>query len=139
MPLFACFYVKDPSPTAGLASIVGGTLMRLILEFALPKDGFLLLPYEKDEFLDYGTPASDLYPGFFDVPDADKWDKSTCVQSRFKDYTGVDSLASPVFSLVVFAVVHLWEKSRGKPLIGGKYMTPYTKELGDAAPDAAKA
>ena len=139
VPLFACFYVKDPSPTAGLASIVGGTLMRLILEFALPKDGFLLLPYEKDEFLDYGTPASDLYPGFFDVPDADKWDKSTCVQSRFKDYTGVDSLASPVFSLVVFAVVHLWEKSRGKPLIGGKYMTPYTKELGDAAPDAAKA
>ena len=61
-------------------------------------------------------------------------------RSRFKDYTGVDSLASPVFSFVVFAVVHLWEKSRGMPLIGGKYMTPYTKEIGDAAPaEAAKA
>ena len=45
-----------------------------------------------------------------------------------------------MFSFVVFAVVHLWEKSRGKPLIGGKYMTPYTKEIGDAAPaEAAKA
>ena len=140
VPLFACFYVKDPLPTPGLASIIGGTLMRLILEFSLPKDGFLLLPYEKDEFLDYGVPQSDLYPGFFDVTDDLKWDKSTCKQSRFKDYTGVDSLASPVFSFVVFAVVHLWEKSRGKPLIGGKYMTPYTKEIGDAAPaEAAKA
>ena len=140
VPLFACFYVKDPSPTAGLAAVIGGTLMRLILEFSLPKDGFLLLPFKKDEFLDYGVPSSDLYPGFFDVVDDDKWDKSSCEQSRFKDFTGVDSLASPVFSLVVFAVVHLWEKSRGKPLIGGKYMTPYTKELGDAAPaEAAKA
>ena len=65
VPLFACFYVKDPSPTAGLAAIIGGTLMRLILEFSLPKDGFLLLPFKKDEFLDYGVPSSDLYPGFF--------------------------------------------------------------------------
>jgi Na+/proline symporter len=134
VPLFACFYVKDPSPTAGLAAVLGGTLLRVILEFSLPKDGFLLLPFEKDEFLDYGTPASDLYPGFFDVTPDLHWDKASCVQSRFKDYTGVDSLASPLFSLVVFTVVHLWEKSRGAPLIGGKYMTPYTKAVGGEAP-----
>jgi hypothetical protein len=54
VPLFACFYVDKPSPNAALFSIVGGTLLRVILEFTLPKDGFLLLPFGKDEFLDYG-------------------------------------------------------------------------------------
>lgn len=136
VPLFACFYMEKPSPTAGVAAIVGGTLMRLILEFSLPKDGFLLLPYSKDEFLDYGTPRSDLYPGFFDVGDANKWDSSTCEQKRFKDFTGVDSLASPAFSLVVFLVVHYWEKARGSPLINSKYLTPYTKQTGEAVKPA---
>lgn len=137
VPLFACFYVKNPSPTAGLVAVVGGTLMRVILEFSLPKDGFLLLPFGDDEFLDYGTPTSDLYPGFFDVGSELHWPKSSCKQSRFKDFTGVDSLASPIFSLILFTVVHFVEKSKGVTLIGGKYMTPYNKNPDGSVPAEA--
>ena len=132
VPLFACFYVDKPSPNAALFSVVGGTLLRVILEFSLPKDGFLLLPYGKDEFLDYGVPESDLYPGWFDVPAGDKWNASECKQSRFKDYTGVDSLAAPALSFVLFVVIHYAEKMKGSPLftISEKLMQPYTKSSG---------
>ena len=132
VPLFACFYVDKPSPNAALFSVIGGTLLRVILEFSLPKDGFLLLPFGKDEFLDYGVPESDLYPGWFDVAAGDKWDPSSCKQSRFKDYTGVDSLAAPAFSLVLFVVIHFAEKMKGSPLftISEKLMLPYTKTPG---------
>jgi Na+/proline symporter len=130
VPLFACFYVDKPSPNAALFSVVGGTLARIILEFSLPKDGFLLLPYSKDEFLNYGTPMQDLFPGWFDVPNTDKWDSSTCKQERFKDYTGVDSLAAPLVSFVLFVVIHYAEKMKGSPLfnLAPALMTPYTKE-----------
>jgi len=133
VPLFACFYVDKPSPNAGLLSIVGGTLMRVVLEFTLSKDGFLLLPFGKDEFLDYGTPTQDLYPGWFDVPSGDKWDSATCKQSRFSDFTGVDSLASPLFSLLIFVVVHYAERALGRPLftVFPALMTPYTKTSPD--------
>lgn len=137
VPLFACFYVDKPSPNAALFSVVGGTLLRVILEFTLPKDGFLLLPYGKDEFLDYGIPESDLYPGWFDVPAADKWNPSECKQKRFKDYTGVDSLAAPALSFVLFIVIHYAEKMKGSPLftISEQLMTPHTKPVqGEVAP-----
>ena len=39
-----------------------------------------------------------LYPTWFDVPADEKWTLSSCPQTRFEDYTGVDSLASPLFS-----------------------------------------
>mmetsp|Transcript_29388 Transcript_29388/g.75967 ORF Transcript_29388/g.75967 Transcript_29388/m.75967 type:complete len:738 (+) Transcript_29388:123-2336(+) len=105
VPLFAMFYMKEPSPNAALAAVVGGSLMRIILEFTLPKDGFLLAPYPGPEFLNYGPVSSDLYPGWFDVPAADKWDPATCKQERFEDWTGLDSLLSPVFSLLCFFTV----------------------------------
>lgn len=110
VPLFAMFYMKDPSPNAALAAVVGGSVMRIILEFALPKDGFLLAPYGGPEFLNYGPVSSDLYPGWFDVPAGDKWDPSTCQQERYEDWTGLDSLLSPVFSLICFFAVHCIER-----------------------------
>jgi hypothetical protein len=44
-------------------------------------------------------------------------------------YTGVDSLASPLFSLVIFVTIHYTEKARGQPLftIFPSLMTPYNK------------
>jgi Na+/proline symporter len=52
VPLFGCFYCKNPRPNAAFLSIICGAATRIIMEFTLPKDGYLLLPYEADEFLD---------------------------------------------------------------------------------------
>lgn len=131
VPLLCCFYVKKPSPTAALVSVLGGSILRLILEGALPKDRFLILPFSGDEFLDYGTPASAGLPAFLDVPAAEQWDANTCAQRRLADYTGVDSLASPIFSLVLFFAVHWYEKYvHGKPLISAWWMEPNSKKAG---------
>jgi len=58
VPLFGCFYAKVPRPAAAFASVVTGIIVRIILEFTLPKDSFLLLPYSGDEFLNFGPAAS---------------------------------------------------------------------------------
>jgi Na+/proline symporter len=94
-PLFGCFYTKKPSPRAALCSTVAGIIVRLVLEFTLPKDGYLLLPFNHPEFYDYGGAASTAYPTFVDAGD-DTWDPSEepCVQEQFEDYTGVDSLSA---------------------------------------------
>ena len=138
--LFGAFYTKNPSANASLFSIICGSLTRVILEFALKKDGFLLAPYGKDEFLDYGAPKSDLFPGFFDVPKDLHWDKTDtkqCSQSRFEDWTGMDSLISPVVSLLVFTVFQLLE-SDGKRVLNflPDLMTPYEKEVAEEKPVA---
>lgn len=117
VPLFGCFYTKRPSPLAAFLAIISGVAVRVILEFTLPKDGFLLAPFSGDEFLNYGSASSTAFPSFWDVPDADKWDSSAeqCVQTRFKDWTGVDSLSAPLVALVVFVFVQFLE--RNDPLI----------------------
>ena len=62
-------------------------------------------------FLDYGSAANTLYPPFFDVPEADKWlDEEECVQTRFNDLSGVDSLTAPIVALIVFVLVQFLEK-----------------------------
>lgn len=116
VPLFGCFYTKKPSTLAALCAILTGATVRVVLEFALSKDGFLLLPFSGDEFLDYGpaaTTAKD--PIFFDS--ASQWDSTvdTCEQKRFSDYTGVDSLAAPLCALIVFVTIQFLE--RNAPLI----------------------
>ena len=137
VPLFAAFYwpFGKPSPSAALFAVVGGTLLRVILEFSLPKDGWLLLPYNKKEFYDYGTPVKDqgtFYPTWFDVPDDEKWTPSSCPQTKFEDYTGVDSLASPLFSLVLFLLVSGIETVKGSPLLDfGEWSVPYNKKINE--------
>ena len=39
VPIFGACYCETPSPTAGLVAMVGGSVLRIILEFSLPKDG----------------------------------------------------------------------------------------------------
>jgi len=112
VPLFGCFYTKKPSTLAAILAILTGTIVRVVLEFALPKDGFLIAPFSGDEFLDYGSAANTLYPPFFDVPEADKWlDVEECEQTRLKDFSGVDSLAAPIVALIVFVVVQFLERN----------------------------
>lgn len=127
-PLFGCFYVKDPSPCAAFFAIIFGALTRIIMEFALPKDGFLLLPYGGPEFLDYGPAASSLYPVFFDKTTENLWDPSVegCDQPRFEDYTGADSLAAFGVSVLTFVVIQF--SGIGKDF-GGSTFVPYTKDF----------
>jgi Na+/proline symporter len=131
VPLFGCFYTKKPSPLAALLSIISGALVRVILEFSLPKDGFLIAPFGGDEFLDYGPGASTAYPSFWDEEEADRWDSSAeqCEQTRLNDFTGVDSLAAPVVGLIVFVAVQFLE--RNGPIVDFNKdgnMIPYLKK-----------
>ncbi|CAN0281406.1 unnamed protein product, partial [Discosporangium mesarthrocarpum] len=45
-PLFAAIYAKNVvTPGGALAGILFGSILRTVLEFALPKDGLLVIPY----------------------------------------------------------------------------------------------
>jgi Na+/proline symporter len=119
VPLFGAFYTKNPSPRAALLSILAGATTRLAMEFALPKDGSLLLPYDDPEFFDYGPGASTLPPAFIDTNSTEgTWDPEVdiCYQETFSDFTGVDSLAAPIVSLLVFTLVQCLEHFKGEAL-----------------------
>jgi hypothetical protein len=113
VPLFGCFYTKKPSPLAALCAITTGAVTRIALEFALPKDGFLVLPFSGDEFLNYGPAASTAFPTFFDKPQEEVWDPSAeqCEQPRYNDWTGIDSLSAPVAAAIVFIFVQFLERN----------------------------
>lgn len=140
-PLFGAFYVKNPSPRAAFCSVVAGVSLRVILEFALPKDGFLILPYNYDEFYDYGAAAASTgLPTFVDGAVGEVWDPALeqCNQEQYKDYTGVDSLSAFLFAILVFTCVQFWENKRGgRALFTLPGMVPYEKDLGQQIEEAA--
>ena len=131
VPLFGCFYTKKPSPLAAFLSILSGVITRVVLEFTLPKDGFLLAPFGSDEFLNYGSAASSGVPPFWDFPEDQRWNPETeqCVQERYADLSGVDSLAAPLVCLIVFVLVQFLE--RNGPIVQfaeDGLFAPYMKE-----------
>lgn len=131
--LFGVFYTPGtPSPRAAFVSVVSGAITRVVMEFTLPKDGYLLLPFELDEFLDYGTPNTSKFPVFFDEPAEDVWDPATepCVQERWEDFTGVDSLVAPLVALLTFVGITWIERCTGKPLFTFTGLEAYEKDLG---------
>lgn len=134
VPLFGVFYTPGgkPSPRAAFCSVIVGAAVRVILEFALPKDGYLLLPYNKPEFLDYGPAASADYPPFFDLDESLLWDPETfpCDAPQFEDFTGVDSLAAPLAALLVFCSITFLERCKGGPLFTFSGLEGYIKDLG---------
>jgi Na+/proline symporter len=131
VPLFGCFYAKNPRPTAAFLSIVCGASTRMILEFVLPKDGFFILPHDGPEFLNYGPAASTQYPTFIDRNETEVWNPETepCDQAPYEDYTGVDSLSSFLVNLVVFISVQTIENFTDKPLFAFAGLTGYTKSI----------
>jgi hypothetical protein len=130
-PLFGCYYSPGtPSPRAAFCSVVCGIITRITLEFALPKDGFLILPFNQAEFQIPGAAASSLFPTFFDKPADQVWDPAVdvCNSTQLKDYTGVDSLSAFVVSIIVFVTVTAIEHARGgKPLFDFPGLQPYEK------------
>ena len=118
VPMFAAVYWKKCKPTAAFASLICGSITRLILEFALPKDELLLL---------VGSFAQTFAAGLYDYNDFKKfmnWDvlvgaanavdygtteamNDVCPQRMLQDWTGVDSLIAPVVSLVAILIGQL--------------------------------
>ena len=130
VPLFGCFYTKTPRPNAAFLSVLAGAITRIIMEFTLPKDGYLILPYGAAEFLDYGEGASDKLPTFVDAPAAEVWNPATeqCLQPRYEDYTGVDSLTAFLVSFLVFVSVQFLEHHLVRPLFSMAGLEPYEKK-----------
>ena len=128
-PLFGAFYAAMPSPRAALCAILVGATVRITLEFALPKDGFLLFPFDNPEFQNYGPAASALYPLFYDKLPADIWNATTepCDSTQFEDYTGVDSLSAFACSAIVFVTVQMLEYKLARPLFTFPGMQAYDK------------
>jgi len=129
VPLFGCFYCKEPSPRAALLSVIVGACTRILLEIILPKDGSLVAPFGSDNFLNVGSAASSLLPEFLDVNPADMWDptEEVCEQVRFKDFTGIDSLVSPLVALIVFGSVQMVEQYFDIELFWFPGSEPYDK------------
>jgi Na+/proline symporter len=131
VPLIACFYIKQPSPRAAFASILAGGGTRIILEIVLNKDGSLVAPFDSDNFLIAGAAASSALPTFMDAAPSALWDAAaqTCQQERYRDWTGIDSLASPLVSLLVFLPIHYIERALGRPLFWFPWGEGYDKNL----------
>ncbi|GKY97133.1 hypothetical protein MPSEU_000671700 [Mayamaea pseudoterrestris] len=130
VPLLGCFYCRQPSPRAALLGIVGGGFTRILLEFVLPKDGFLILPFDYIEFYDVGPAPNALFPFFVDVPADQVWNPSdgACQQEQYKDFTGVDSLVSPLVCLILFVTVQTIEWKTGRAIFEYAGSEAYLKD-----------
>jgi hypothetical protein len=111
IPLLGCFYAQNPSPRAAIAAIIGGAGTRIMLEFALPKDGYLVASFPGDNFLHFGPAASTSFPTYIDVESSKHWDpqEEPCFQERMNDATGVDSLLAPMVALALFLTIQYLE------------------------------
>lgn len=117
-PLFGAVYSKRPSASAALLSLAVGAVVRVTLEFALPKDGTFLAPFNGQEFLDFGKAASLKLPTFVEGEEGEVWnpEQEECVQERFRDWSGVDSLVAFAASVGIYLLVQKVEGIIGKRL-----------------------
>ena len=117
VPMIAAVYWPKCKPTAAFAAMVAGSLTRFIFEFALQKDSLLLA---------VGKYAETYAAGLYDYTDFKKftnWDVITggkdakdwaatgqqeaCPQRPLNDWTGLDSMLSPVVCLAVLLIGNL--------------------------------
>jgi len=101
VPMFAAVYWPSCKPLAAFVAMLGGSLLRFILEFALPKDYLLLVVGKYAISFGPGAYAA-VNPETGAVPDpaTDDW----CPQYDLEDWTGLDSLVSPIFSLLLLLI-----------------------------------
>lgn len=130
VPLFGCFYCKKPSPRAALVATVAGGSCRVIMEFTLPKDHYLILPFNYPAFYNVGVAPSANYPTFMDVPADMIWNSTAqpCVQKQFRDFTGVDSISSFLVCLILFTSIQFAEHKLGRPLFTFSGSQGYVKD-----------
>jgi len=100
IPMFAAVYWPTCKPFAAFIAMLGGSLVRFILEFTLPKDYLLLL---------VGKYAISFGPGAYGGLDLitgaplPGW----CPQFKLADYTGIDSVVAPAVSLLLLLLFQL--------------------------------
>lgn len=115
-PLFAAIYFKKTvTPGGALAAVLFGSILRAVLEFALPKDGSLVIPRGEFNF-DYGPGQIGPLPTFIDAPATEQWDPESCEQPRLEDWTGLDSLLSPIVSVIVMFTWSFIERKMDRTL-----------------------
>eukprot|EP00898_Chlorokybus_atmophyticus_P001194 jgi/Chlat1/2075/Chrsp17S02772 len=102
--LFAAVYWKRATPNAAVVSISTGIVMRLTLQFTLPKDGSYVLPYGK-----YAQDYDHAYPG---APC--DWDKSSFSAPDLNDWTGFDSLLTPLVTISILFLITYFESTTGR-------------------------
>lgn len=135
VPLIGCFYAKNPSPRAALLAILGGAITRATLEYTIPKDGYLIMPYDDPAFMNVG-PAASIYPPAFIDTNQTIWDPETqpCEQVPYEDYTGVDSLAGFAMCLTIYLSVQFVENRRRRPLFRFPGDQGYVKDTRERLP-----
>lgn len=128
VPLIGCFYARNPSPRAALLAILGGAMTRTTLEFTLPKDGYLVMPYDDPVFMNYG-PAASIYPPAFIDTNGTVWNPKDqpCDQVPYQDYTGVDSLAGFFACSMIYVSIQILEHRLRRPLFTFPGSQGYTK------------
>ena len=114
IPMIAAVYFPKAKPNAVFYAMVAGSLTRFIFEFALQKDSLLLA---------VGTYAETFDAGLYDYADFKKftnWDvvvgaqgatdyaatgkQEACPQRPLNDWTGLDSMLSPVVCLLTLLI-----------------------------------
>ena len=97
------------------------------------------MPYNNIIFYNYGTAAGVSMPTYIDEPDL-WWDPSVevCEQEQFRDFTGADSLAAFVCSILVFVGIQWLEFELERPLFNFIGLVPYKKEMGHEPADVDK-
>ena len=128
VPLFAAIYWPSVKPIAAFVAMLGGSLVRLVLEYALPKDGLLLL---------VGAYAKNFGPGSYGGINVETGIPATdwCPQKKLKDFTGIDSIAAPAVSLLLLVVCHFVLPNVQHPWFkatGADKMTSSTTEVSQA-------
>ncbi len=128
VPMFAAVYWKSCKPFAAWIAMLGGSLLRFVLEFTLPKDYLLLL---------VGKYAISFGPGAYGGLDITNgaplggW----CPQYELQDFTGLDSLVAPAFSLLLLLLFNLPCMPDGK---SWTWMSGFKPFEAVAAPDDAE-
>jgi len=110
VPMFAAIYWKSCKPIAATIALFAGSMTRLILEYALSKDGLLLLVGDYATTFAGGLYAYTDFVNFTDYPNYEPNAESmnaVCPQRKLEDWTGVDSLISPFVSLFFLVVAQV--------------------------------
>lgn len=133
IPMFAAVYWKSCKPLAAFMAMFIGSLSRLILEFAVPKDGLLLL---------VGKYALSFGPGAYGGINVETAEPlpGWCPQFKLADWTGIDSLIAPAISLVVLLIFQLVPSPKHKwftPVAAGATETSTTNKVADSGPVVA--
>ncbi|KAI0562808.1 hypothetical protein FGB62_53g014 [Gracilaria domingensis] len=122
------FLIKPFAKIIGVLAFTAAELVPLWYLFLNYKRKYIF--FSAREFLTFGPAPSLRFPLFVDDAADNVWDpaQDVCVQERFRDYSGVDSLTAFAASVFVFVVVQMIERYTTAGLFRFPGDVPYTKD-----------